>query len=120
MALDLEAFNADWLKAWSEKNVARLLDFYTDDVLYTDQQVAQGVRGRAALEAYLTGLFAAVPPMIYTADELWPTANGYCGRWYCAIGEGGAMGRLRGFDLVILRGDRIAVNEVYVHQLPAE
>jgi hypothetical protein len=26
---------------------------------------------------------------------------------------------LRGFDLVILRGDRIALNEVYVHELAA-
>ena len=27
--------------------------------------------------------------------------------------------RGQGFDLVILKGDRIALNEVYVHQLPA-
>ena len=32
---------------------------------------------------------------------------------------GGAAGRLRGFDLVILDGDRIALNEVYVHMMPA-
>jgi hypothetical protein len=29
------------------------------------------------------------------------------------------VGRLRGFDLVLLDGDRIALNEVYVHQLGA-
>ena len=43
----------------------------------------------------------------------------FCGRWHCAIGEGGAAGRLRGFDLVLLDGDKIRLNEVYVHQLPA-
>jgi hypothetical protein len=35
------------------------------------------------------------------------------------MGEGGSAGRMRGFDLVILKGDRIALNEVYVHQMPA-
>ena len=45
--------------------------------------------------------------------------SGFCGRWYCEIGPGGSGGRLRGFDLVVLDGDRIALNEVYVHQMPA-
>ena len=34
MIRDLAAFNDDWLDAWSQKDVARLLGFYTDDVLY--------------------------------------------------------------------------------------
>ncbi len=54
--------------------------------------------------------------MTYTPDEVWPIEGGFCGRWYCAI-AGGA--RMRGFDLVILDGDRIALNEVYVHPLSA-
>lgn len=113
-SLDLEAFNADWLKAWSEKDVDRLCGFYAEDCVYKDPQTANGLQGNAALRAYLTGLFGATPSMTYTPDELWPIAGGYCGRWYCEI-EGGA--RLRGFDLVILQGDRIALNEVYVHPL---
>lgn len=113
-SLDLEAFNADWLKAWSEKDVDRLCGFYAEDCVYKDPQTANGLQGNAALRAYLTGLFGATPLMTYTPDELWPIAGGYCGRWYCEI-EGGA--RLRGFDLVILQGDRIALNEVYVHPL---
>jgi len=112
--MDLQKFNADWLRAWSEKDVPRLLGFYTEDTVYKDQQTAAGITGHAALGAYLTGLFGATPPMTYTPDEIWPTQNGYCGRWYCTID--GAV-RLRGFDLVVLRGDKIALNEVYVHQL---
>ena len=114
MSLDLEKFNADWLRAWSDKDVPRLVNFYTEDAVYKDPQTAAGIKGHAALTAYLTGLFGATPPMTYTPDEIWPTPNGYCGRWYCAM-QGG--GRMRGFDLVVLRGDRIALNEVYVHQL---
>jgi hypothetical protein len=114
MNLDLEKFNADWLRAWSDKDVPRLVNFYTEDTVYKDPQTAAGIKGHAALTAYLTGLFGATPPMTYTPDEIWPTPNGYCGRWYCAM-QGG--GRMRGFDLVVLRGDKIALNEVYVHQL---
>ena len=116
--MDIETFNADWLKAWSDKDVPRLVAFYTEDTIYKDPQTAAGITGHAALRDYLTGLFSATPKMIYTPDEIWATPNGYCGRWYCEMGDGGALGRMRGFDLVVLRGDRIALNEVYVHQLP--
>lgn len=119
MTLDLEKLNADWLAAWTAKDVPRLLAFYTEDCLYKDPQTAGGITGHAALRAYLTGLFAATPPMTYTPEEIWPTHNGFCGRWYCAIGDHGAGGRLRGFDLVVLKAGKIALNEVYVHQLPA-
>lgn len=112
---DIASFNAAWLKAWSDKDVPRLVKFYAEDCVYKDPQTAAGLNGRAALGDYLTGLFAATPPMIYTPDETWPIPGGFCGRWYCDIAGGGA--RLRGFDLVILKGEEIALNEVYTHQL---
>jgi ketosteroid isomerase-like protein len=117
--MDLAKFNADWLKAWTDKDVPRLLTFYAADCDYKDPQTAAGIKGHEALRAYLTGLFAATPPMTYTPEEIWPTHNGFCGRWYCTIGAKGEGGRMRGFDLVVLNGDKIALNEVYVHQLPA-
>ena len=109
-------YNADWLEAWTDKDVPRLLTFYAEDCVYKDAQTAAGLTGHAALGAYLTGLFAATPPMTYTPDEVWPIPGGYCGRWYC---EMAGVGLLRGFDLVLLEGDRIALNEVYAHQLGA-
>jgi hypothetical protein len=119
MSLDIAKFNADWLAAWTAKDVPALLGFYAEDALYKDPQTAAGITGHAALEAYLTGLFAATPPMRYQPDEVWAIDGGFCGRWFCDIGETGELSRIRGFDLVILKGDKIAVNEVYVHQLPA-
>jgi hypothetical protein len=112
--IDIADFNARWLQAWSDKDVDRLVGFYADDCVYRDPQTVHGLEGSDALRQYLSGLFAATPAMTYTPDEVWPIPGGFCGRWYCAI-EGG--GRLRGFDLVILDGDRIALNEVYVHTL---
>ncbi len=107
MSLDLADFNARWLQAWTDKDVPKLLEFYAPDCVYKDPQTAAGITGHEALSGYLTGLFGATPPMTYTPEEIWPTHNGFCGRWYCAIGEGGEAGRMRGFDLV-----------VYVHELP--
>ena len=113
--MDLERYNADWLAAWSAKDVDALLGYYAEDCVYRDPQTATGITGHDALRSYLTQLFAAMPPTTYTPDELWRTDAGYCARWYAEIEGGGCM---RGFDLVVLAGDRIALNEVYVHQLP--
>ncbi|HEX7944700.1 MAG TPA: nuclear transport factor 2 family protein [Phenylobacterium sp.] len=115
--MDIADFNARWLQAWTDKDVPRLVAFYTDDCVYKDPQTAGGITGQRALTEYLTGLFEAMPPTVYTPDETWPIPGGYCGRWYAEMGEGGSAGRMRGFDLVILEGDRIALNEVYVHPL---
>ena len=114
---EIAAYNADWLQAWTDKDVEKLLTFYAPDCLYKDNQTAAGITGHEALRAYLTGLFGATPPMTYTPDETWPIAGGFCGRWYCDIGPGAA--KMRGFDLVVLRGREIVLNEVYVHPLPA-
>ncbi len=112
--MDVAEFNARWLQAWSDKDVERLVGFYAEDCVYKDPQTTGGLAGRAALRTYLAGLFAATPAMTYTPDEVWHTAGGFCGRWYCDI-EGG--GRMRGFDLVVFSGELIGLNEVYVHPL---
>lgn len=118
--MDIEKYNADWLEAWSAKDVDALLRFYAEDVVYKDGQTVQGLKGSEALGAYLRGLFAATPPMRYDADEVWTIEGGYCGRWICTMDlADGTKRYLRGFDLVLLAGDRITLNEVYTHDLGA-
>jgi hypothetical protein len=115
---DVEGLNARWLQAWSDKDVERLVAFYSADTTYRDPQVPDGLHGRPALRGYLEGLFAATPPMTYEPDEVWATADGWCGRWICRIDlPDGGTSWLRGFDLVVLDGAEIALNEVYTHTL---
>ena len=114
--MDIARYNADWLAAWTAKDVDALLGFYAVDCTYFDPQTAAGISGHEALRGYLTQLFGATPAMTYTPDATWPIPGGFCGRWYCDVAGGG---RLRGFDMVLLTGDRIAHNEVYIHQLPS-
>jgi hypothetical protein len=117
--MDIVDFNARWLAAWSAKDTAALLAFYHPETTYKDPQTPGGLNGQAALKAYLDGLFAATPPMEYVPDEVWPIPGGYCGRWICTIdGPNGKKSRMRGFDLVILDGGTIKLNEVYTHSLP--
>lgn len=116
--MDIERFNADWLMAWTEKDVERLLTFYATDTVYKDGQTAEGLQGHAQLRPYLAGLFAATPPMRYDPDKVWAIDGGFCGRWICTIDSPGrTKSYMRGFDLVLLHDGKIALNEVYTHQL---
>lgn len=120
MSVDIQDFNARWLKAWSDKDVELLVSFYAKDCRYMDPSVPHGLTGREALRDYLTKLFGSTPAMRYDPEETWSTEGGFCGRWYCTIGDDpNAKPAMRGFDLVILNGDEIALNEVYVHMLAA-
>ena len=120
MSIDIEDFNRRWLQAWSDKDVERLLTFYSDDVRYVDPGVPKGVDGQQALREYLTALFATLPATRYDPEEIWITPAGYCGRWYCVLGDNpDAPPAMRGFDLCVMKGDKIALNEVYVHMLAA-
>jgi hypothetical protein len=117
--MDVAQFNRDWLAAWSDKDVPRLLEFYAVDADYRDPSVPDGLHGRTALGAYLLELFANTPPMRYEPETVWPIEGGFCGRWYCTIDLGGGKRRiLRGFDLVRIESGRIVENEVYTHDLP--
>lgn len=118
--LDVEALNARWLQAWSDKNVERLVAYYTTDAVYRDPQVPHGLVGQDALTHYLRDLFAATPPMTYEPDEVWATEKGWCGRWICRLDHQGSRSWIRGFDLVVLDGTKIALNEVYTHVLDAD
>ncbi|MBI2765699.1 MAG: nuclear transport factor 2 family protein [Chloroflexi bacterium] len=117
--MDIAKYNAAWLQAWTDKDVAGLLTYYHPQVVYKDAQTAAGITGHEALAAYLTGLFAALPPTRYDPDQVWPIEGGYCGRWIATmeLGEGKAR-HIRGFDLVLMDGDQITLNEVYTHELP--
>lgn len=106
---ELNAFNAAWLQAWTDKDIARIAAMYADDCSYVDGANATGLTGRAALSAYLEKLFPHLPEWNYLPDELWPVAAGFCARWFCDMGGK----RLRGFDFVLLRDGLIAHNEVY-------
>jgi hypothetical protein len=116
--MDIEDYNARWLGCWSTKDIAGLMGFYGPGIAYYDPQTPGGIHGQEALANYLSALFEATPDITYIPHEVWTTPNGYCGRWFGKIEGPDGVTWMRGFDLVVLEGDQIVLNEVYVHPLP--
>ena len=68
-------FASRWLPAWTGNEPEKLAEFYSDDALYLDPAVPQGIRGKEKLLAYFRRLLGtrvapaqaqhreAVPPL---------------------------------------------------------
>jgi len=120
MTVDIEDYNRRWLQAWTDKDVPTLARMYGPNVVYRDAQIPNGVEGLPALTAYLERMFAATPAIRYSPETVWPIPGGFCARWYADMDHPNGPVRLRGFDMVLLEGDRIAFNEVYTHTMPPQ
>ena len=83
--MDLTAFCERWLAAWTGNRPDELAAFYSEDVFYLDPARPEGLRGRAALRAYLAKLLGANPDWHWTAVEIIPTAKGFTLKWYAAL-----------------------------------
>lgn len=107
-----------FLDAWNSQDVERVLDCYTDDVHYRDPNTRGDVVGREALRHYLTKLFAEWQ-MTWAARETYDlaTAEGVALLWRATFRRPGADATttitIDGMDLAVLRGERVARNDVY-------
>ena len=105
-----------FLAAWNTQEVERVLSCYTTDVEYRDPNTRGAVRGDAALRRYLTKLFAGWQ-MHWSLREahLFDGGGGCAVLWHATFQRPG--GELTividGMDLVQVRDDCIARNEVY-------
>jgi ketosteroid isomerase-like protein len=105
-----------FLAAWNSQDVQRVLDFYTEDCIYRDPGTRGVVNGHAGLRRYLTKLFQGWT-MTWTLREYLPFGGTEGGAllWKARLtpARGGPAKEVEGMDLVVLRGDRLARNEVY-------
>ncbi|MCC6899550.1 MAG: nuclear transport factor 2 family protein [Polyangiaceae bacterium] len=105
-----------FLRAWTAQDVDRVLDCYTDDLRYRDPNTRGAVEGRDAMRRYLTKLFAAWQ-MTWARREVFDLAGGegVAFLWRATFRRPGgqAVVEADGMDLALLRGDRLARNDVY-------
>ena len=105
-----------FLGAWNSQEVDRVVGVYTPDVAYRDPNTRGEVRGAEAMRRYLTKLFAAWK-MEWSLREAYPLTGGggYAVLWRATLqrAAGGPKAGVEGMDLVVMRGDLIARNEVY-------
>lgn len=104
------------LSTWNAQDVEKVVGCYTDDLVYVDPNTRGAVQGADAMRRYLRKLFSAWQ-MHWTLREAYPLENleGAAVLWHASFRKPGREETVEadGMDLVILRDDRIARNEVY-------
>ncbi len=78
-------FAARWLPAWTGNNPERLAAFYSDDALYLDPQIPEGIRGKDALLTYFSVLLARYPDWTWIQIEAFPMEDGFLNKWRAEI-----------------------------------
>jgi len=113
-AAEARAFAERWLPAWTGNNPELLASFYSDDVLYLDPAVPEGVKGKSALLAYFRKLLAYNPNWVWSQLEGIPMEHGFLNKWLARIPVGKKTLEITGVCLVQLDGSgKIMRNEVY-------
>lgn len=109
-----------FLGAWNTQEVDRVVACYTPDVRYLDPNTHGHVEGAEAMGRYLTKLFSNWT-MTWKLRELFPLCGeGSAVLWQATLAPAGSDRSVTvdGMDLVLLRGDLIARNEVYFDRAP--
>jgi hypothetical protein len=78
-------FALRWLPAWTGNNPEKLADYYSDDVVYLDPTVPQGLGGKDALLKYFRKLLAFNPDWVWTQIEPIPMEDGFLNKWHAKI-----------------------------------
>jgi 2-hydroxychromene-2-carboxylate isomerase len=115
---EARAFAERWLPAWTGNDPERLVGFYTEDALYLDPQVPEGLRGREALLGYFRRLLRRNPAWVWTQRSAVPMEGGFVNLWRARIPSAEGESVLDGACLVWLRDGRISRNEVFFLSAP--
>jgi len=106
-----------FLQAWNSQDVESVVACYTNDLVYRDPNTRGEVRGSDAMRRYLRKLFAGWT-MHWSTREGFPLAGqeGAAFLWHATFRrpDGDRTVEAEGMDLVLVRGDKIARNEVYL------
>ena len=111
---EAKEFASRWLPAWTGNNPEKLANFYSDDCFYLDPAIPNGVRGKAQLMDYFSGLLAKNPNWVWTQIEPVPLEGGFLNKWLAKIPVGEKMIECVGVCIVQFDEQRkIKRNEVY-------
>ena len=112
-AEDARAFAEKWLPAWSGNRPELLASFYTLDAVFSDPAIPQGVRGRAALQAYFSRLLERNPDWVWVHRGSIPLQDGFLNLWHASIPVGERTVEAEGVCTVQLRDGLIYANHVF-------
>ena len=107
-------FASRWLPAWTGNQPEKLAAYYSDDCLYLDPGIPDGVNGKKALTAYFKTLLAANPHWVWTQIEAIPMEGGFLNKWRADIPVGDTV--IKSIGVCFVQFDdqgKIKRNEVY-------
>jgi steroid delta-isomerase-like uncharacterized protein len=124
---DLRAFMRAYAEAWSSSDADRVLDFFTEDIVYEDvPNVDNGwetvSRGKEAVRRWLVEDFAAMPDFGLEIHSVRTTDNGAAVEWtmtgtqtgdYPGLPASGRSISIRGASFMRFEGGKIAWNRDY-------
>lgn len=117
----LRGIAEDIMERWTSQDVDRVLEAYTQDLVYLDPNTRGPVLGREAMRSYLTKLFSQWI-MSWKASEIFPLdgIDGVAIRWTATLSPAGDARAVEigGIDLAIMEGDLLKRNEVYFDRAP--
>ncbi len=107
--------------AWETGNAAAIVDSYTDDVVYSDMKAVGRIIGGENLRRYITRFVQRYDIKFRVTEEhRLKDVDGLATIWEAAIRPRDAEGRImtqlvmtRGFDIVMVRGDKVSRDEAY-------
>ena len=106
-------FAKKWLPAWTGNRPELLASFYTQDVVYSDPALPDGVQGREALLAYFCKLLARNPEWVWVHRGSIPIEDGFLNLWHASIPVGSRTVESEGVCTVQLRDGLIYANHVF-------
>ena len=72
-----EEFAGDWLAAWNDRDIDRILSHYADDVVFYSPRIAlvigndaTHVKGKRALQAYWTEALSNARQLFFALDDI--------------------------------------------------
>ncbi|KTT24790.1 nuclear transport factor 2 family protein [Pseudacidovorax intermedius] len=107
-------------RCWDQRDIEGTLNYYTEDVQYSEPGAGVRIDGRDRLRNYLNSYFKAWDSRwtIYEHHRL-EGQNGLVVFWDMEVWRPGSTDRVmtKGMDLVMVRGDQISRDTVYFDRM---
>lgn len=130
MTFSQEEYETDFIEAWNEHDLRRVLAYYDDDLVYTHPgQEPKIVRGKQVFELYLKGFWNTLPDSKFkliavawngfTGFGEWILASSFSGKRYGLLVKNRRI-EVRGVDALVINPTTGRIREERVYFSPVE
>ncbi len=117
---------SDVLAYWNTQDVPGILEFYDDDIIWTNMALNETYHGKSEVSEFLTSLFTAFPDLQFNVIEKVARDDQVAERWqieathlgpYMGIPPTGKDVTIRGMGLVRMRDGKFLTDNFYYDAL---